>query len=278
MRDISELVDYEVSEEHGSGKENKSIIDALQDAVLENDGTFYLFYDKYQMIQGGTSVEFVLPDCIENSDCKLTLHKNCRNTKEIARTSLTPLKDKKNKVVKTNVAYSWEGSIKPIFYLIDEPSKTMSILNETLSDLEREGADDIVILTPGTVEQSSISKSLRYSADPKDGYAYYVFNEREYKVTTCIRFKGLEAKAVIVIDLDEDSFTGKKGLEFYVGASRAKQVLNLICSLDSDSYYSLAHELDPNAPRREDPERMKRILADIFAVKLNEPQNTSETG
>ena len=62
------LVDSDLSEEHGTSSENTSIIDALQEAAIENGGTFYLFYDKYQMIQGGGSVEYELPYCIENSD------------------------------------------------------------------------------------------------------------------------------------------------------------------------------------------------------------------
>lgn len=30
----------------------------------------------------------------------------------------------------------------------------------------------------------------------------------------------------------------------------------------------IAHSLDPNAPKRDDPIRMKRILADIFAATM----------
>lgn len=260
------LVDSDLSEEHGTSNENTSIIDALQEAAHENAGTFYLFYDKYQMIQGGRSVEYDLPYCIENSDCRLTLHKNCRNTKEIARTSVTPLRDKKNKAVKANVSCSWEEPIKPVFHIVDDSAAVKGTLDQTIAKLEKLEVKDVVILTPGTFEHSAIYSDLRFSADPQDGYAYYMHGDIEYKVTTCIRFKGLEADAVFMIDLNKDSFTGQKGLEFYVGTSRAKHFLELICNVAVSDYYEVAHSLDLNAPKRDDPVRMKKILSDIFAA------------
>lgn len=262
------LVDSDLSEEHGTGSVNTSIIDALQEAAHENGGTFYLFYDKFQMIQGGGSVEYDLPYCIENSDCRLTLHRNCRNTKEIARTSVTPLRDKKNKAVKANVSCSWEEPIKPVIHMVEENSVVRRTLDQTLAKFEELEVKDVIILTPGTFGHSAICSDLRFSADPKDGYAYYMHGDIEYKVTTCIRFKGLEADAIVMIDLNKDSFIGEKGLEFYVGTSRAKHFLDLICSISTCEYYEVAHSLDPNAPKRDDPVRMKRILADIFAATI----------
>ena len=44
------IIDTEVSTE--DAERNCSIIDALQEVVLESNGTFFLFYDKYQMVQG----------------------------------------------------------------------------------------------------------------------------------------------------------------------------------------------------------------------------------
>lgn len=262
------LVDYDLTEEHGTSSENTSIIDALQEAAHENGGTFYLFYDKYQMIQGGGNVEYGLPYCIENSDCRLSLHKNCRNTKEIARTSVTPLRDKKNKAIKACVSCSWEEPIKPVFHIVEGVASIKEQLDKVLDKLEELEVDDVIILTPGTFEHSGIYTELRFSADQNDGYAYFIHDDREYRVTTCIRFKGLEADAIVMLDLNKDSFAGQKGLEFYVGTSRAKHFLDIICNVASEDYYEIAHSLDPNAPKRDDPVRMKRILADIFAVNI----------
>ncbi len=263
------LVDSDLTEEHGTSSENTSIIDALQEAAIENGGTFYLFYDKYQMIQGSSSDEYELPYCIENSDCRLTLHKNCRNTKEIARTSVTPLRDKKNKVVKANVSCSWEEPVKPCIHVVEDEEGYKSALDSVLNKLEELEVSDIVILTPGVIEHSAIYPHLRFSADQTDGYAYYVYGEKEYKVTTCKKFKGLEAEAVVMIDLEKDSFIGKKGLEFYVGTSRARHYLDLICNISGEVYYEVAHSLDENAPKRDDVMRMKKILSDIFAADFD---------
>ena len=262
------LVDSDLSEDSGTSLENTSIIDALQEAALENGGTFYLFYDKYQMIQGSSSDEYELPYCIENSDCRLTLHKNCRNTKEIARTSVTPLRDKKNKVVKANVSCSWEEPVKPCIHVVEDNEGCVNALDSVLDHLEEVGAKEVIILTPGRMDYSAIYFTLRLSADQSDGYAYYVHNEKEYKVTTCKKFKGLEAEAIVMLDLDKDSFVGKKGLEFYVGTSRARHYLDLICNIAGEDYYELAHSLDENAPRRDDVVRMKKILSDIFAANI----------
>lgn len=107
------LVDQSIGINSETAKEQCSIIDLIRDIVLDFGGTFYLFYDKYQMIQGGANADYCLPQCIEDSDCRLTLHCNCRNTKEIARTSVTPLRDKKNKAIKPVTAFSWFEPVKP---------------------------------------------------------------------------------------------------------------------------------------------------------------------
>ena len=104
---------------------NCSIIDTLQEISLEKNGTFYLFYDKYQMIQGGGKARYKIPDCIENSDCRLTLHYNCRNTKEIAKTSVTPLKDNKNRAIKPKTACSWFEPVRPVMHLVGGEKKAV---------------------------------------------------------------------------------------------------------------------------------------------------------
>ena len=142
------------------------------------------------------------------------------------------------------------------------------VLDHILVGLKEKGVEDIVILTSGTFEHSSVYSHLKFRADPRDSYAYYPLDEEEYRFTTCIRFKGLEADAIIMIDLDKDSFAGKKGLEFYVGSSRAKHYLDIICNLSETDYYDVAHFLDPNAPKRDNPARMKRILGDIFGARI----------
>ena len=260
------LIDAVMDNESATADDNVSIIDALQEAAHENNGTFYLFYDKYQMIQGGGSNKYLLPDCIENSDCRLTLHTNCRNTQEIARTSFTPLRDKKNKMIKANVTCSWNEPIKPILHIIT--ADMVKSLNKVIDELEQMEMNDVVILTTGDIRYSCVSDNLITHDDEATGYKYYQYKGKEFRVTTCIKFKGLEADAIIMIDLNKDSFIDKKGLEFYVGASRAKHRLDMICELHEEDYSELAHSLDPSAPDRNDPLRMRKIISSIFASDI----------
>ena len=67
---------------------SEEIFSVLEELVLSTeDGTFYIFYDKLQLIQA-----FKVPKFIEDADCRMTLYKNCRNTKKIAETSFKPFK------------------------------------------------------------------------------------------------------------------------------------------------------------------------------------------
>ena len=69
-----------------------------------------------------------------------------------------------------------------------------------------------------------------------------------------------------MIDLDKASFMGQNGMMFYVGTLRAKYKLELICDLSEEEYYDVVHELDPNAPKRKDPERMRQVLGNTFGA------------
>ena len=69
--------------------EENDIIRLLEMIIMDRDddtGSFYVFYDEMQLVQGEG-----IPDYISNADCKLTLYKNCRNTRKIATTSVKPL-------------------------------------------------------------------------------------------------------------------------------------------------------------------------------------------
>ena len=260
------VIDSSVDSEEA--EKNCSIIDVLQEVALEAEGTFYLFYDKYQMIQGGGNIEYKLPDCIANSDCRLTLHYNCRNTKEIAQTSVTPLRDKKNKAIKPKTACTWFEPVKPVMHLVGSEKKAINALNEVLDKYEAVKTKDVVILTPGKVEFCCIADKLDQGEDNNSGYHIYKHNGTDYRVTTCIKFKGLEADAILMIGLNKDSFTGFKGLEFYVGTSRAKHYLDFVAQITPNEYSEVISSLDPDAPIKNDPEKMRKILSGVFSANV----------
>ena len=255
-------------EKEDEGIQNCEIINKLQEAALEQDGTFYLFYDKYQTIQGGKEVDNILPDCIENADCRLTLHKNCRNTKEIAKTSVTPIKDKKGRSLRVDTAYSWLKPYTPVIHVIDSKDKELDVLKKILDEYKKLGLEDVVILTQGMIEYSSLQGQLIEST-MDDPYDYYKYNGTKYRVATCITFKGLEADAIILLNLNAKSFEGERGKEFYVGTSRAKCKLDMICTLGQDDYLDIVAEIDKdalNGPKNQNA--LKRRFANLFSAEV----------
>lgn len=99
--------------------------------------------------------------------------------------------------------------------------------------MNKDGFSDIVILTCKTEEESVFNSKC------KDG-----LYRNKYRFTTCRKFKGLEADAIILIDVDSDSFNSKNVLIYYVGTSRARLKLDVITQLsDNDCIDILVHNL-----------------------------------
>jgi len=247
---------------------NCSVIDTLQEVVLSVEGTFYLFYDKYQMIQGGSSVKYNLPDCVLNSDCRLTLHYNCRNTKEIAQTSVTPLRDNRKRAIKVKTACAWDEPILPVMHLTESKKRSIAELYAVLDKYCELGVKDVVILTAGKLDYSMIADQLETDGSDNDQYCFLPYKGNNFMVTTCIKYKGLEADAIVLIDLNKDSFFGYNGMLFYVGSSRAKKYLDFVASISPTEYAAIVSELDSNAPLRKEPEKMRKILGEVFSSTI----------
>ena len=113
-------------------------------------------------------------------------------------------------------------------------------------DLTQGGANRTVSLVNGT------SYIARGESMPRFGFeigagASYKLNEKteiglsydgkyqnKYKFTTCRKYKGLEADAVVLIDVDKETFTGDNALIYYVGASRARLRLDVMVILSDE--------------------------------------------
>lgn len=193
------------------------IFDLLENIVLLTEtGTFYIFYDKMQLIQAND-----IPDYIKNADCKLTLYKNCRNTKRIAETSFKVF-DKKHKPKLFDAALS--GNI-PFVKFIDSTNFRDSLdkeIGKTIAD----GITDIQILccsSSGKCEFDDFVKNEQYIT--KKG--------RTIPYTTCRKFKGLEAEKIILVGVDKESIFDNEKM-FYVGASRAKLELTVLVSMSEE--------------------------------------------
>ena len=198
--------------------EESNILSMLETIVLSDtvDGTFYIFYDKLQLVQGKK-----VPDYIQNADCKLCLYKNCRNTENIAITSMRPVKGvKKPKLFGAAILGD-----EPRLYIV-ENNNVETRLKTILDEYQNENVTDIVILTCKSERESALAGTA------KNGV--YNYNKHNYKFTTCRKFKGLEADVIILIDADKDTFCNDDDNNFYVGTSRARFSLNIIARLSDD--------------------------------------------
>ena len=192
--------------------EKHDILITLETIVLDEsiNGSFYIFYDAMQFIQGSC-----IPKVLEMADCKLTLYKNCRNTENIAITSMKPLKVDKPILIDGCV----KGTIPKLYFDSDESPYT--IVEEIIKEYLSLGIRDIVILTCKTENMTELKEKV-------DNGLY----DGKYKFSTCRKFKGLEADAIIIVDVDKTILTNESAKIFYVGASRARLYLSLVCNMD----------------------------------------------
>jgi hypothetical protein len=206
-----------------NGVKGGDILNKIQKAVLKKKGTFYLFYDKNQMIQASTIAPF-----IEEADCRLSLHTNCRNTMRIAQTSIAPLKNAKP------IFMSQQTLTGNFTQLIVSDKKSALIDFNNLLDSYAKQYDSIVILTAKTVETSWLSD---YVENEK-----YTYPSGSYFFTTCRQFKGLEADVVILVDVDKKTLL-QDSMLFYVGASRARLELAVFTVLSEADCVSAAAQI-----------------------------------
>ncbi len=200
----------EAVEETGIIEIIKSII---SDGKHENS-SFYIFYDKLQLVQAQR-----IPQYISEADCKLTLYRNCRNTENIATTSLAPITERKPKLI--------EGCIKGVpakLHFCESDEKIKEKVDLLIDTLKGQGVKDVVILTCKTENTSTLSSLI-------DNGLY----RNKYRFSTCRKFKGLEADAVILIDVTPDVFESKNALIYYVGTSRARLWLDILTTMDDEA-------------------------------------------
>lgn len=195
--------------------EETDIIQLMHDIIVDADqgGTFYVFYDRLQLVQARE-----MPKFIGDLDCRLTLYRNCRNTENIAVTSLRPITERKPKV--------FEGAVKGTpakIHFCESVQNEKERIDSIIDGLAADGYRDIVLLTCKTEKASILSD--------------YVNNGKyrnKYLFTTCRKFKGLEADVVVLLDVDKTTFEQENVLIFYVGTSRARMKLEITAILSDD--------------------------------------------
>lgn len=203
---------------------------SLLQLIVSNDsrdhGSFYVFYDKLQLIQGKE-----IPAFLNDADCKITLYRNCRNTESIATTSLRPLSERKPKLK--------EGCIRgrpAKIRFCESDEEVLTQLDEATKELLADGYKDIVVLSCKTEQRGILSQCTQNG-----------LYQNRYLATTCRKFKGLEADCIILTDVDRSTFSGQDVLLYYVGASRARLRLEIIIKMsDTDCEEVLRNKFKVN--------------------------------
>ncbi len=219
-----------------------TIFELLEKIVLKSEtGSFYIFYDKLQMIQS-----YEIPKYIEDADCRLTLYKNCRNTRQIADTSFRPLKlDKKPKLF--DAALSRDNPA--LIFCNEENAKT--VLDKVINKSYVDKIDDIQIISC-TAEGNSIFKD--WVSNEK-----YIMKNKSVGFTTARKFKGLEADHVILVDVDA-KLLEDNGMLFYVGASRAKLQLSIITTIGDEECTTIIKQYGSNVKRNNPKDTLAKLL------------------
>ena len=228
-----------------------NIVTLLKENVLadeEKNGTFYLFYDKNQMVQSNKIPEYIL-----DADCKLTLYKNSRNTRNIAITSLRLLGTQKKPKLAEGIL---EGD-SPELYLAADVENTVKVLNDIIEDYWSKDYKSIQILSCKTEEHSIISTECSTGV--------YLYKRKKIPFTTCRKFKGLEADAIIVVDMDYEMMRLGGEQVLYVGSSRARYQLSMIVQMNDIECREFLEELGARKSRKPG-----KAIATLYNAKYKE--------
>lgn len=193
--------------------DNNEII-YFKDYIKYKDGRLLIFFDKNQLLTTD-----MVPDWITNSECKLLLTKNCRNTKEIAITSYNVIDAKLKQKIKMI-----SGDDTQLLFVNDDYKEEMyKLINYYIK--KGYELNDITILSIGS-EYKSLLKGISSIHNIK---LSKIRNNKDIFVTTASKFKGLESRVIIVIDIDHKCFDDEATKRlFYVACSRATQQLSLV--------------------------------------------------
>ena len=191
-----------------------------------HDGAFYVFYDRGQTIISrrveGQTVQ-TAPQWIDaHMDCRLVLYRNCRNTAEIGRTVRSFLTGRQQNYLNEIHGKRPCAVFAPDIHALDTAAADFV---QRMRSEEKLAIEDMVILTVSTLEKSAFSglnelAGVPVSNQPEAGKLWF---------TTVRRYKGLEAKAVLLVDVRVSALTNPTCQRLiYVGSSRATAYLETL--------------------------------------------------
>ena len=223
--------------------EEAGILETLRTIIedTKEDGSFYVFYDKLQLVQARQ-----MPRFLAEADCKLTLYRNCRNTENIAKTSLRPITERNPKLMENCIV-----GVPAKLHFCPDTEAVPAAVDDALDTLLGDGIKDIVILTCKKENESCLA--------PYVESGFYPTGRESIRFTTCRKYKGLEADAIILVDVEENTFVGNEGqnvLLYYVGTSRARLRLDIMTTMNDDGCVRVLESLGKS-------DRIKRPQRDL---------------
>ncbi len=225
------------------------LLNRLYDLCKSQKGCFYVFYDRNQFIMKNRQ-----PHWIEDAECRLVLHKNCRNTAEIFKTACSI-------IGRDSLSLNEIHGDTPFLRFYSTEKELNVIIEAFLEKMKKEDvqAEKITILSASTIKNSFVSLSQKYA-----GFELSETKEPgKVHFTTIRKFKGLESDAILIVDA---SMIGLKSDEdkrlLYVGASRAKNYLEIAMNQDvSDSDIGeYIRALNPNRVLPKNKKGLKRLF------------------
>lgn len=225
------------------------LLNRLYDFVRAKGGCLYVFYDRNQFVMGNE-----LPRWIEDAECRLVLHKNCRNTTEVFRTSCALMG-------LTDVTYNDVHGEKPYVSFYQRGNELDSIVASFIRRTMAEGLtpEDVVILTMRSTDSSWVNPDEEYG-----GMSLSTGREPGKILFTTIRkFKGLEAEAILIVDVSMLELRKAENRRLlYVGSSRARHLLAVAMLEDAsrDDIAQIMAGINPDSGAPKNKRGLKRLL------------------
>lgn len=194
------------------------VLGAVLKDGLEHGGWRMFFDPNQNLFKGIGHSQMTTLDRL--SAARVQLQRNCRNTAPVA--IFTQLL---SGIHYDEVAEADGPEVQEYWYCDehDQRTKVSKCINRFLSEGIR--PEQIVVLSPRRLENSGLRLGLRSVPFPlRQGEEDDGTSERAIRFATIGAFKGLEADAVVLVDLDFLS-ADESSMEVYVGASRAKSLL-----------------------------------------------------
>ena len=203
--------------DEGQDFSNEQIITLKEFQFMKKElGSFYVFYDKHQLVQQRNELEW-----LDHMECRLILSINCRNTLSVAKTSVSLIEISE---VKTKLSLVGE---KPEMYISNEKENAINWISSKIKELTDNGIQKSQITI---ISVKGEGKSI-LNGEFKLGNYSISSNRQRGKIlfTTARKYKGLESDIVILVDVDSETFKDERQKRlFYVGASRAKHRLAIV--------------------------------------------------